>query len=738
MYTPLKEIEYMPQVPYQPVYCKGTCKAILNPFARIDYNAKIWICPFCFQRNQFPAHYADISETNRPAELIPEYTTIEYIIGQQAPPPVFLFVVDLCLTDVELQNVKNSLIQVVGLLPPQALVGLITYGTMVQVHELGFSECPKSYVFRGSRDYTAQAVQDMLGLRLGVGGLQPGAQHPGAQQQGQQGQQGQAPVTGAYRFLQPVSECEFTLTSVLEELQCDPWPVKGDQRPLRATGTALAIGIGLMESSFKGQGGRIMLITGGPCTSGPGAIVSPDKKEAIRTHHHLNNNINLGLHKSATKFYQSLAQRCVDNCHSVDMFCGALDQVGLLEMADLCTTTSGYLVMSEDFAGSTSVGPIFKESFRKIFDKNDDGQLKFGLNATIEIQTSREFKVQGVVGPVASLGKKGPCVGETEIGVGGTTAWRCNTLNQETTLAFFFEIANPHSNPVGNGSQRHMQIITQYQHPNGTTRMRVTTLNNYWIDGSDPQTLGRGFDQEASAALMARLAVYRAESEDSFDILRWLDRSLIRMCAKFGEYQKDQPSSFSMNESMSIYPQFMFHLRRSPFLQVFNASPDETVVYRYALKHANVTDSLIMIQPTLMAYSFNGPPEPVLLDVTSVAPDRILLLDTFFCTLIFHGETIASWRRDKFQDKEGYENFKELLEAPQLDAREIVKSRFPIPRWVDCDQGGSQARFLMSKLNPSLTHNNAGGNQAVVISDDVSLQVFTDHLKRLAVTGQTN
>ena len=30
-------------------------------------------------------------------------------------------------------------------------MGLITYGTHVQVHELGFAECAKSYVFRGSK-----------------------------------------------------------------------------------------------------------------------------------------------------------------------------------------------------------------------------------------------------------------------------------------------------------------------------------------------------------------------------------------------------------------------------------------------------------------------------------------------------------------------------------------------------------------------------------------------------------
>ena len=44
------------------------------------------------------------------------------------------------------------------------------------------------------------------------------------------------------------------------------------------------------------------------------------------------------------------------------------------------------------------------------------------------------------------------------------------------------------------------------------------------------------------------------------------------------------------------------------------------------------------IQPILYAYTFNGPPEPVLLDTSSIQADRILLMDTFFQLLIFHGE----------------------------------------------------------------------------------------------------
>ena len=38
---------------------------------------QIWICPFCYTRNHFPAHYAGISEQSLPAELFPSYTTLE-------------------------------------------------------------------------------------------------------------------------------------------------------------------------------------------------------------------------------------------------------------------------------------------------------------------------------------------------------------------------------------------------------------------------------------------------------------------------------------------------------------------------------------------------------------------------------------------------------------------------------------------------------------------------------------
>jgi protein transport protein SEC23 len=69
------------------------------------------------------------------------------------------------------------------------------------------------------------------------------------------------------------------------------------------------------------------------------------------------------------------------------------------------------------------------------------------------------------------------------------------------------------------------------------------------------------------------------------------------------------------------------------------------------------------------------------------------------------------------------------------DAQAVIKDRFPNPRLVICDQHTSQARFLLAIIDPDVTHHQAGQGTVgeVIFSDDVSLAVFMDHLRKLAV-----
>jgi protein transport protein SEC23 len=45
------------------------------------------------------------------------------------------------------------------MIPEESHVGLITFGMHVHVHELGFSECSKCFVFRGTKEYTSAQVR---------------------------------------------------------------------------------------------------------------------------------------------------------------------------------------------------------------------------------------------------------------------------------------------------------------------------------------------------------------------------------------------------------------------------------------------------------------------------------------------------------------------------------------------------------------------------------------------------
>ena len=101
---------------------------------QVDIRARLWICPFCLSRNGLPAHYKDITQDAIPPELHPHSTTIEYRLARPAPaPPIFLFVVDTCQEEDSLRALKNALVMVLNSqLPQNALVGLITYGTMVR------------------------------------------------------------------------------------------------------------------------------------------------------------------------------------------------------------------------------------------------------------------------------------------------------------------------------------------------------------------------------------------------------------------------------------------------------------------------------------------------------------------------------------------------------------------------------------------------------------------------------
>ncbi|KAK2647167.1 hypothetical protein Ddye_022362 [Dipteronia dyeriana] len=735
LHTPLMQSSEIPILPYDPLIC-SKCGAVLNPYARVDYTSRIWSCPFCYARNPFPRSYSSIAETNLPAELFPTYSSVEYAAadhfannlsssmsfssmasfsstssggGGGGVGPAFVFVVDRCMEKEEIRAVKHELLRVIEQLPENALIGLIEFDSMVKVHDLGFSECSRVVLLHGQRELSSEQIQHFLGIN-----------------RTRMLQLGKTPIIQKQGFLLPVSECEFSISSAIEEIDFLVHTKRG-HRPQRCTGAAISAALGLLEACLVNTGSRIMVFTSGPATLGPGIIVDSDLSKAIRNHGDLINDHAPYFRKSSA-FYKRLSERLSKSSIVLDFFACALDQVGTAEVKAPVESSGGFMMIGETFESDQ-----FRKCMRHIFSHDEEGNLKMYFDATIELVTTRDVKICGALGPCVSLQKKNNIVSDNETGEGGTYMWKLNTLTNKTCIAFFFQVSDEQK--AQPGSAFFIQFITRYRQGNMGVRKRVTTAARRWVGKQSPEIVA-GFDQEAAAAVIARLAIHRAETCYSRDVVRWLDDTLIRFASKFGDYVQEDASTFRLTSNFSLYPQFMFYLRRSQFIDVFNCTPDETAFFKFMLNREGVVGSLVMIQPTLFQYSFDGPPIPVLLDVRSISPDVILLFDSYFHVVIHYGSKVAQWRKLGYDKDPNHENLRKLLEAPEVDAEQLVAERVPAPKLIKCDQHSSQARFLLAKLNPSVTQDSTYEEGSdIIFTDDLSLQVFIDHLQALAVQG---
>jgi protein transport protein SEC23 len=195
----------------------------------------------------------------------------------------------------------------------------------------------------------------------------------------------------------------------------------------------------------------------------------------------------------------------------VDIFSGALDQVGLLEMRSLPNSTGGHLILSDSFTTS-----IFKQSLMRLFSTDDSGHLEMAFNATLNVITTKELKVSGLIGHSVSMSNKSTYVGETEIGIGGTSTWKMAGVMPRSSMGIYFEIVSQggvSGMGGGAGPSGGIQFTTHYTHSSGSQRLRVTTVNRPLRDGGSPE-IARSFDQETAAVLMARIAVFKSEVDD--------------------------------------------------------------------------------------------------------------------------------------------------------------------------------------------------------------------------------
>jgi len=195
--------------------------------------------------------------------------------------------------------------------------------------------------------------------------------------------------------------------------------------------------------------------------------------------------------------------------------------------------------------------------------------------------------------------------------------------------------------------------------------MRVTTIQSQFGSFHREQ-YKRSFDQEAAITCLSRIAVGMAEGvgsngSDSKEIMRWLDMKLIQLYARFGNYNKGNVNTFKIDDEFSLCPQFIYYLRKRHFVSKFATSVDECAYWRSGMLKESTGNVLVMIQPTLYEYDPTvGDPRPVPCDTTSMRSDIILLVDTFYNVIIWHGNTVAEWVKLGYDKDPNFEHFKTI------------------------------------------------------------------------------
>ena len=722
-YTPLIKNENIPLLEYEPLRCRN-CNSVISPLFPFSVRGKKWECPFCNIQMNFPKNYSNfMTDENLPAELLPENSTVEYKLNRKESNfPIFFFLIDTSVEDDELNELKESIQLTINSLPENCRIGIITFGKIVNVIEIGNIDIPISYALNGEKKYNIEEIKNLLGLTVANSNDFSNKNFTNS-----------ILVNESKRpkFVMPVGEVSFAINSLLDDLQRDNWKKIPETREANSVGLAILTAIGILECIGRNEPSRILVFLGGPGTIGEGKIVGRELKETIRNFVDFEKgNNNTKYYKDAKNFYDNLSVRLATNGIILDLFSCCLNQVGLYEMKNLVNKSGGYMIFTDSFSTM-----IFKDSLKKIFELDDNENLKMNFKGKLDFNCTRNFKISGAIGHLHSIETKDTqIVSDFVIGEGKTKSWLLGGIDDSSTYTFVLDI---------NDENKHyknltVQLLTTYIAGDLSTRLRVTTFTKKVIDlnlqSPNLDLIGNGFDQEAAAVLITRMGIIKNyEGEDSREVLKWIDKILIRLMSKFAKYMKGNPNSFKLSDNFNYFPQFMFYLRRSSFIQYFNESPDENTYYKTLIMYETVSNCTIMIQPLLFEYTPENPQaNPVFLDLNSMKNDVVLLLDTFFYVVVWHGIDVVKWREENYQDNPEYENIKMMLEEPQDYAQNIVMERLPTPRFVSCDSGSGQERLIKCIVNPN-TESSNNVRENGFFSDDVNLKIFMDYLKKLTV-----
>lgn len=702
--TPQRRLEDLPLLVSHPLKC-GHCSALINPYCQISATNFTWGCCFCGKINKLTEEYrmklggqAACYELDK-SRFVVEYEPPE---KHKAEGDDFVFLVDLCQSEVNLTALKKALIDCVNGIP----IG----SSFNRIAVIGYARNLFFYI----QDPNSQLSRCIMVNTSGT--TEETAKTLGA-------------IYDKDRILnvtQNHASFFFTdkeaLVRVINSLEPEPWLTSPNSRPMRATGKALEKTLSFLDITGVTNGSRIVLFTAGPCTVGKGATSELDIAAFTRKHDDIEGGKAKELFEQAKDFYNGLAAKAVHVRTTIDIFGFSLDEFGLTEMNALSTKTGGIVTMNEEFKQDH-----FAESLARYFRIDEAGKLSMGSGALIEVHLSKELRVQGCIGPCRSLENKSTLQATVEVGECRTNSWFLGGTDLESTLLFFFALAEQtQAKGYATGTNCYIQFVLTYKPNGGVVRKRVLSFERPILNSNSPAHILPHIDQLAIVATYAKLVAYKFAEHDEMVVIRFLDKVLINLLKLF------RTSASGIPAELNEVPQYLYYLRKSNSSKKFTTSMDEMTFYRYSVIRECLDNVLVIIQPQVTEYSLNSEePTPVLPDIDCLKKDVILLADTFFHVITWEGSTIKSWIDQGYHNKPDYEHLAKLIEAPKQEIAVFTQDRVLCPSKVKAFFGSPTERLLKSRLNPE-NKTIIGANESIdagnFISEDATLSSFVSKI----------
>ncbi|KAH9310868.1 hypothetical protein KI387_025903 [Taxus chinensis] len=174
---------------------------------------------------------------------------------------------------------------------------------------------------------------------------------------------------------------------------------------------------------------------------------------------------------------------------------------------------------------------------------------------------------------------------------------------------------------------------------------------------------------DIAAVLIGKRAVLQAKnSSDAVDIRLAIDERIKDITAKFGTLLpkvKLQP----FPKELSLFPEYLFHLRRGPLLGGIIGHEDERIVLRNILLQASFDLSLRMLAPRVLMHRGGGTFEELPAYDLAMQSDAAVVLD--------HGTDVFIWLGADLAVQKGKNAA--ALSACRTLAKELTEQRFPAP-----------------------------------------------------------